>query len=56
MTNDTDKENIRVIDGIEYKLRSLAELDDVIEEILERNPWFVPRIEQVIKEQTEKKK
>ena len=51
-----DKENIRVINGVEYKLRSLAELDDVIDEILERNPWFVPHIEQVVKEQMEKKK
>ena len=48
-----DKENIRVIDGVEYKLRSLAELDDVIDEILERNPSFVEQINKVVDQQRE---
>ena len=55
-----DKENIRVINGVEYKLRSLAELDDVIDEIMERNPWFEPLINKVVddikQEQLAKKK
>jgi len=55
-----DKENIRVIDGVEHKLRSLAELDEVIDEIMERNPWFKPAINKVVedikKEQLKKKK
>ena len=53
------KENIRIIDGKEYKLRSLEELDDVIDEIMERNPWFEPLINKIvddIKEQQLKKK
>ena len=53
------KENIRIIDGVEYKLRSLEELDDVINEILERNPNFVSHINKVvdnIKQQQLKKK
>ena len=32
--------------------RSLAELDDVISEILERNPDFVKQIERIINERT----
>lgn len=48
-----DKENIRVIDGVEYKLRSLAELDDVIDEILERNPDFIEQINKVVDQQRE---
>lgn len=55
-----DKENIRVINGVEHKLRSLAELDEVIDEILERNPWFEPMINKVVEdikqEQLKKKK
>ena len=55
-----DKENIRVIDGVEHKLRSLAELDEVIDEIMERNPWFEPLINKVVteirEEQLKKKK
>ncbi len=35
--------------------RSLNELDDVIEEIMERNPWFEKHLEEIIKKQTEKK-
>jgi|APGre2960657468_1045069.scaffolds.fasta_scaffold350154_2 hypothetical protein len=31
------------------KLRSLAELDDVIEEIIERNPEWLAELETVIK-------
>lgn len=34
--------------------RSLAELNDVIDEILDRNPDFVVKLEKVIKEQKEK--
>ena len=45
------KENIRIIDGKEYKLRSLAELDEVIDEILERNPWFVGHINEIVDKQ-----
>ena len=55
-----DKENIRVVNGVEHKLRSLAELDEVIDEIMERNPWFEPMINKVVedikKEQLKKKK
>jgi len=55
-----DKENIRVIDGVEYKLRSLEELDEVIDEIMERNPWFEPLINKIVndikEEQLKKKK
>ena len=35
--------------------RSLAELDDVIDEIMARNPDFVKRIEDIINEQTSSK-
>ena len=35
--------------------RSLNELDDVISEIMERNPWFEKHIEEIIKKQTETK-
>ena len=45
-----DKENIRVINGVEHKLRSLEELDEVIDEIMERNPWFEPLINKVVNE------
>jgi hypothetical protein len=36
--------------------RSLAELDDVIEEIIDRNPEFVIELERVINERLEKEK
>ena len=35
--------------------RSLNELDDVIQEIMDRNPWFEKHIEEIIKKQTETK-
>ena len=35
--------------------RSLLELDDVIEEILERNPDFVTQIEEIIRKKMEEK-
>jgi hypothetical protein len=35
--------------------RSLNELDDVIQEIMERNPWFEKHIEEIIKKQAETK-
>lgn len=40
----------------EYNLRrrSLAELDDVIEESLKRNPDFIDSIEEIIKQQLAK--
>lgn len=34
--------------------RSLAELDDVIDEIIERNPDFVKRIEEIVNQQRAK--
>ena len=34
--------------------RSLTELDDVIDEILDRNPDFVVKLEKIIEEQKEK--
>ena len=55
-----DKENIRVINGVEHKLRSLAELDEVIDEIMERHPWFEPLVniivDEIREEQLKKKK
>jgi hypothetical protein len=35
--------------------RSLNELDDVIQEIMERNLWFVKSIEDIVDKQTKKK-
>lgn len=55
-----DKEDIRVINGVEYKLRSLEELDEVIDEIIERHPWFETLVNIIVndirEEQLKKKK
>ena len=49
-----DKENIRVVNGVEHKLRSLTELDEVIDEIMERHPWFEPLVNIIVDEIREK--
>lgn len=36
----------------QFNRRSLAELDDVIDEIMDRNPELVDKIMQIIKDQT----
>ena len=35
-------------DAVEFNKRSLAELDDVLEEIIKHNPEWVARLEQII--------
>lgn len=35
-------------DAVEFNKRSLAELDDVLDEIIERNPKWMARLEQII--------
>jgi hypothetical protein len=35
-------------DAVEFNKRSLAELDDVLDEIIERNPEWISRLEQII--------
>ena len=50
----TEKENSKPAQPNLNK-RSLLELDDVIEEILERNPDFVTQIEEIIRKKMEEK-
>ena len=35
-------------DAVEFNKRSLAELDDVLDEIIETNPEWMARLEQII--------
>ena len=35
-------------DAVEFNKRSLAELDDVLEEIIKHNPEWMARLEQII--------
>lgn len=45
-----NKKNVRIIDGKEYKLRNLKDLDNVIDKMIDRNPDFVVKLETLIEE------
>ncbi len=54
-TMDNSKQNNPQHTPPNLNKRSLNELDDVIQEIMDRNPWFEKHIEEIIKKQTETK-